>query len=58
MLKSWGYNPEPSITNKNKDKIIRMFNDGWSYQYIADEIGCDIAAIYRAIKKWGLSRKK
>ena len=43
---------------KDKDFIIKMYNEGWHIIDIADQYGVDCRTIQRRLRKWGYEVKR
>jgi len=43
---------------RDKDYIIKMYNEGWHIIDIANQYGVDCRTIHRRLKKWGYEVKR
>lgn len=45
------------IVDKNKDEIIRLYEEGESFQEIADRFQCSIGAIQGGLRRWNIEKR-
>lgn len=41
----------------NKDKILKLYYDGKTIEYICDELSCGRSLIYKKLNEWGVKRR-